>query len=51
MNRFSSDITAADARAIAAWHMAHEDWSWGNRHDQIAFHLFWLAANIEARTK
>lgn len=44
---FSKQIeTAEQARILADWHMNHADWAWGNRHDQIAFHLFKLANRL-----
>lgn len=34
MNPISSNLTRAQALAIAEWHMEHLDWHEGNRHDR-----------------
>ena len=41
-----TDLTSAQAEAIAVWHMEHAEWEWGNRHDMIAFRLFKLARDL-----
>lgn len=46
--KVSKNITSREAYDIACWHMNHDDWNWGNRHDQVAFFLFRVARELRA---